>query len=144
MLFSNHYDFSFIDYIEKLKKDEEKKELIEELQMFLEDIFSTEVENKYNYLLNSKDVGEAESIIYELNKTHDTIEKILFPIFKIDFSYLTNHNWESIAINNSIEIKHVNEEEAFNIHDDDWEDLKDVNYNSGVYYYNTYPDDLPF
>lgn len=115
LLFNKHYGYSFIKSNKELNKNEDLKEKIEELQLQLEDIFRCEVENKYNFLLKSNVVEDAESVIYELNKIHDLINENLFPAFKIDFSYLTKYNWESQAINNSIEKKHLYDDDLINI-----------------------------
>jgi hypothetical protein len=144
LLFKNHYGYSYIDFNEKPKKNKDTDEIIQELYSHLEDIFRYEVENKYNFLMNSKDIEDAESIIYELNKNHALINENLFPEFKIDFSYLTNYNWESVAINNSIEKKHLYEDDFDNNSQEDFEYIKEENYNRGIYYYDLNTDDLPF
>lgn len=144
LLFTKHYGYSFIDFNEKFKKNEVMKEKIEELYFHLEDIFRYDVENKYNFLLNSKDILDSESIIYELNKIHDLINVNLFPEFNFDFSYLTNYNWENHAFNNSFEKINLDEEDSFMNPSEDLEYIKEENHNDGVYFYDLNTDELPF
>jgi len=143
LLFTNHYGYSFIDFNKKNNKNEEIIEMIKDLRLHIEDIFNYEIENKYNFLINSKDVGDAESIIYELNKAYGLINENLFPEFKIDFSYLTNHDWEDVAFNNSIEKKLLYDENSYNSSEEDFEYIIEKNDTRGVYYYDL-SDDLPF
>lgn len=144
LLFTKHYGYSFIDFNKNLKKNQDITAMIEESHLHLEDIFRYEVENKYNFLMNSNDIGDAESTIYELNKNCALINENLFPDFKINFSYLTNYNWESVAVNNSMEKKHLHHENFDDSPQENFEYIKAENYNRGVYYYDLDTDDLPF
>lgn len=101
VLFKNHYGISF-----KHKFDVNgiaycnNKYMIHTINEHCGYLLNAQVDNYYNYLLKSKNVGEHVDVIERVEGYMQFVKEFMFGKFYVDYSTLTAPNWEEIAQRN--------------------------------------------